>query len=237
MRSKTKFVLLDAGGVILDETEHEAIRAEVIVETLATVIPGYNADSYCRDIDEAVASYCPNTYQYVFWKCLKPDKDTHERLYSKQLELWRKRRPPLKLMEGIEDEIWLLAKRFKIAMAGQYGGEILDLLEHASILNCFASRITQDDFPITKPDPRYYKMIADALGVSPECCIMVGDRIDKDVIPAKQVGMKTVLVRGGLHAKQQPRTPAELPDIEICGVKGLADRIESFGCGNLAGDS
>lgn len=30
-------VLLDTGGVILDETEHEAVRAEIIVEVLSEV--------------------------------------------------------------------------------------------------------------------------------------------------------------------------------------------------------
>lgn len=218
-------VLLDAGGVILDESEHESIRAEIIVSTLAQVVPGYTIDSYNTDIGLAVESFCPNTYQYVFWRHLKPNVEEFKRLYTQHLDEWKCRRTPLKLMDGITDEVKLLSKRFKLALAGQYGGEILTLLNQASILDCFASHSTQDDFPITKPDPRYYEMIVEHLGINPEQCIMVGDRIDKDIIPAKQVGMKTVLIRTGLHKNQLPRTPQELPDVELRGAAGLADAI------------
>ncbi len=39
-------VLLDAGGVILNESEYEKVRAEIIVEVLATIVPGYSMDMY-----------------------------------------------------------------------------------------------------------------------------------------------------------------------------------------------
>ena len=64
-----------------------------------------------------------------------------------------------------------------------------------------------------------------SLGVDPRQCIMVGDRIDKDVIPAKQVGMRTILIRTGLHKNQQPRIPFEVPDAELDSVLGLAEAI------------
>ncbi|MBU1319069.1 MAG: HAD hydrolase-like protein [candidate division Zixibacteria bacterium] len=53
----------------------------------------------------------------------------------------------------------------------------------------------------------------------------VGDRIDKDIVPARLLRMKTVLVRGGLHRHQQPRIPYETPDIELHGITGLANAI------------
>jgi FMN phosphatase YigB (HAD superfamily) len=49
--------------------------------------------------------------------------------------------------------------------------------------------------------------------------------VDNDIIPAKQVGMKTVLVRGGLHRNQIPRIPGEVPDEVLTGIAGLADAI------------
>jgi ribonucleotide monophosphatase NagD (HAD superfamily) len=39
---------------------------------------------------------------------------------------------------------------------------------------------------------------------------MVWDRIDKDIIPAKMVGMKTVRIRTGIHKTQEARTPEEM---------------------------
>ena len=218
-------VLLDAGGVILDESEHEAVRAETTVEVLSAIVPAYSVEAYYSDIKDAVRAFCPRAYEYVFWKHSGGDRDLFDELYARHLEKWRERKPPLKLSVGIEDEIREISRRFAIAIAGQYGRDILDLLKEASILDCFAHRFTQDDFSITKPDPRYLEQIAGACGVDPLRCIMVGDRIDKDVIPAKQVGMKTILIRVGLHRNQQPRIPSEIPDAQLPGVRGLAQAV------------
>lgn len=219
-------VLLDAGAVILDESEHEFVRAEIIVEVLADIVPGYSINMYYSDIEEAVKSFCPNTYQFVFWKHLRNDRELFDKLYALHLDKWRQQRPPLKLSFGLESEVEEISRHFKIGIAGQYGREILDSLEEKSILECFTYQFTQDNFPITKPDMRYYEQIVQAIGVDPQECIMVGDRIDKDIIPAKQLGMKTVLIRVGLHRNQQPRIPFEIPDAELDGVVGLASAVQ-----------
>ena len=219
-------VLLDAGGVIVDESEHEAVRAQIIVEALADAVPGYSINTYYSDIEEAVKSFCPNIYQYVFWKHLKDDRSLFDKTYALHLDEWRKRKPPLKLSCGLGSEVKEISRQFNIGIAGQYGPEILHFLEEKSILDCFAYHFTQDNFPITKPDARYYEEIVKAMGVEPEACIMVGDRIDKDIIPAKQLGMKTILIRIGLHKNQEPRIPLEIPDAELDGVVGLAETVK-----------
>lgn len=219
-------VLLDAGGVIVDESEQEVIRAQIIVEVLSAIVPGYSISRYQSDIEGAVRVFCPSAYQYVFRKHLKNDRSLFDKVYALHLDKWRQRKPPLKLSFGLEREVKAISRHFKIGIAGQYGREILNLLEDRSILDCFVYRLTQDDFPITKPDPRYYEQIVEACGVQPQECIMVGDRIDKDVVPAKQLGMKTILIRTGLHRNQQPRIPFEVPDAELEGVPGLAAAVQ-----------
>ena len=215
-------VFLDAGGVILDETEHEQIRAKIAVELLGSVLPGYALKDYWADVAEAVRTFCPEVYQFVFWKHLKQNEPLFRDLYREQTELWQQRRSPLILLDGLEQEVRGLSENFKIGIAGQYGAEILALLEERGLLDCFAYRVTQDDFRITKPDPRYFEQILATGKVDPGAAVMVGDRIDKDVIPARQVGMKTVLVRRGIHRDQQPRTPLEGPDVALNGIIGLA---------------
>ncbi|MCI0440220.1 MAG: HAD family hydrolase [Chloroflexi bacterium] len=222
-------ILLDAGGVILDESEFELVKAEIISRNLASLVAGYCVDDYFRDIEEAVKSFCPDAERFVVWKHSGGDVALFERLYGAFISEWRQRAPAMRLSDGLADEVRAISKGYAIGIAGQYRRPILDLLERESILQCFAHRYTQDDFSITKPDPRYYAQIASACGVEPEECVMVGDRIDKDIIPARMLGMKTVLIRVGLHRNQQPRIPAEIPDIELPSVVGLARAIEDMG--------
>jgi putative hydrolase of the HAD superfamily len=221
-------VLLDGGGVIVDETEFEQLYGEIIVEQLYQIVPGYSIESYYRDIEEAVRVFCPSVYKYVLWKYTKGSIPIFDTLYQKFLDLSKIRRPPMKMHQGFGTEAKMLSQKYKLVIAGQYGREVLSLLKDNKILDCFSSRITQDDFPITKPDPRYLEQIAQTIGSKPSECIMVGDRIDKDIIPARQLGMKTIRIKQGLHKNQMPREPFEIPDKEIDNVCELAKAVEDI---------
>ena len=218
-------VLLDAGGVILDETAYERAGAETITEVLRDYVPGYDVDRYWIDLEESVQSFCPHTRDYLFWKYAAGDVDRFVEIKSRYQQAWKLKRPGLDLMNGIEAELRTLASRFSVVLCGQYGGELMDLLDRAGLFRYFRSRRTQDDYGVTKPDPRYFEQICVREELTPEACIMVGDRIDKDIIPAKMLGMGTVFVRTGIYRRQKIRTPDELPDMVLDGVEGMADAI------------
>jgi ribonucleotide monophosphatase NagD (HAD superfamily) len=54
---------------------------------------------------------------------------------------------------------------------------------------------------------------------------MVGDRIDNDIVPAKLLNMRTVLIRTGRHHEQQARSWDELPDIEVEDAPGILKAV------------
>jgi phosphoglycolate phosphatase-like HAD superfamily hydrolase len=49
------------------------------------------------------------------------------------------------------------------------------------------------------------------LDLPAQACILVGDRLDKDVAPAKAAGMATIQFRSGRYRRQRPRSDAETP--------------------------
>lgn len=59
------------------------------------------------------------------------------------------------------------------------------------------------------------------LNVPPAECIMVGDRIDADIAPAKAAGMATIQFRSGRWRRQRPRSEAETPDAVVTDVAEL----------------
>jgi HAD superfamily hydrolase (TIGR01549 family) len=228
-RARLEAVFLDAGGVLIDESARERSMGEAVAAELARTVPGYAAEDYRADIDEAVACFCPRAYHYVLWKHWRSDLDPFEARCEAFFESWRASAPPLELMPGIGEELRRLAGRFRVGIAGQYGRSVLELLDEHGLGDTLSWRFTQDDFVgITKPDPRYLERILARCGVEPGAAVMVGDRIDKDVVPARMVGMRTVLVRVGLHRNQQPRLPEEVPDVELPSVVGLAAAIEEL---------
>lgn len=61
--------------------------------------------------------------------------------------------------------------------------------------------------------------------VPPSQCLFVGDRLDKDIAPAKRQGMATIQFRSGRWRKQRPRNDAETPDAVVTDVQELEDAI------------
>ena len=58
----------------------------------------------------------------------------------------------------------------------------------------------------SKPHSAYYREIAAMIGCAPEDCVMVGNEVENDVLPAKRAGMKTFFVTNGQNANVDPPT-------------------------------
>lgn len=82
-----------------------------------------------------------------------------------------------------------------------YGvGEYIDLV------------ISSAEEGVAKPDPAIYRLALDRAGCSPQEAVMVGDRLDNDILPAKELGMKTIWVRQGFSGRYYtPRREEEQP--------------------------
>jgi putative hydrolase of the HAD superfamily len=219
-------VLLDAGGVILDEQKYEDDTKELLFTIINTEIGHYSFERLDSDINESIRVFAPHNRQYVIWKYCNNDIDFFSYLWKKFKTEWNKSEHNLVLMSGISEEIKMLSRKYSIILAGQYGQNIVDLLKENNLINYFSNTLNQDDFILTKPDPRYFEKICKQSFINPVECIMVGDRIDKDIIPAKQNNMGTVFIKSGIYKNQTARTPDELPDVILDSVIGLANRIE-----------
>ena len=69
-------------------------------------------------------------------------------------------------------------------------------------------------------------------GCKPREAVMVGDRIDFDVEPARALGFHTVWVKWGPFRNQTPLRPAQHPDIEVASlgeVPAALDRLARRG--------
>ena len=49
---------------------------------------------------------------------------------------------------------------------------------------------------VRKPDPKLFSLGVEALGMKPEEVAVVGDSMDKDIIPAQKAGCQTIWFKG-----------------------------------------
>ena len=65
---------------------------------------------------------------------------------------------------------------------------------------------------LSKPDPGIFLRALEMANCNPKNAVMVGDRLDNDIRPAKQLGMRTIRIRKGIAAFNEPSCEAETPD-------------------------
>lgn len=78
---------------------------------------------------------------------------------------------------------------------------------------------------VAKPDLRIFQIALARADCKPEEAIMVGDRLDNDIIPANKIGMTTVWIKQGFGSYAEPKTVEEQPDYI---VNNLAEITELF---------
>ena len=76
---------------------------------------------------------------------------------------------------------------------------------------------------LSKPDLTIFELAMERTGCEPEHAVMVGDRIDNDITPAKSLGWKTIRVKQGLSQGQIPMNAEQVPDFEVQRLQEVLD--------------
>ena len=76
---------------------------------------------------------------------------------------------------------------------------------------------------VSKPDKRIFRYALETAGCSAGNAFMIGDRLDNDIYPAMEMGMKTVWVRQGFSVYQQLDETKAPPDHIIDSLSEMMD--------------
>ncbi len=87
------------------------------------------------------------------------------------------------------------------------------LLEENRIIIDFVC--TAKEAGVVKPNPRIYQAVLERFGINAQEAMMVGDDVKTDILPAKSLGMKTVLLSRGrrTECKDADRVISSLNEI------------------------
>ena len=215
-----KNIFLDAGGVILDEKIFEENYAKIITNIIQELNKDYSIKDYWNDVDEAVYRFIPKVYDYILYKHIR-DNNVFNNSKSQYKNELQQLGTEFNFIDGIQDFLEKFSKHYNIGIIGQYGKDFNQFLEDNNVLQYFTFSEIQDDYNITKPNPKYFEAVLEKCKCKANESIMVGDRIDKDIIPAKMVGMKTIKIKVGIHKNQEPRIPEEIPDLTVNKIEDI----------------
>ena len=89
-----------------------------------------------------------------------------------------------------------LKKQYPMVLVSNFYGNIATVLNEFKLDGIFDTIIESAVVGVRKPDPKIFTLGVEALGMQPDEVVVVGDSMDKDIIPAGKAGCHTVWFKG-----------------------------------------
>ncbi len=191
----TEWLFFDMGSTLIDEKQAYIHRIEDTVKNSSITFKQFY-----------------NTMTEFYCKNQKGDYET-AKFYNLKLGNW-----------CIEDEVLYpytagclekLHYKYKIGIIANQNPGAKDRLNDFGILQYIDLVVSSAEEGISKPDNRIFESALNRAGCKAENAVMIGDRIDNDIVPAKRLGMKTIWVRQGLWGLSVPLNSEETADFIV----------------------
>jgi HAD superfamily hydrolase (TIGR01493 family) len=209
------FVFLDIGGVLYDDR----VYADALRRALHEAGAVFDDEEYEAEYAACRSAQNGSFRRRLATRFLGPDADLEalERLAWKH---WAY--PPGVLFADVVPALDALrAAGYGLGVIANQPTQVRSALERDGLVPYFQVWGVSEDLGLQKPDPALFVHAVRTAGVRPSETAMVGDRLDYDILPAKEAGMRTVWVLRG-EAPDRP-TPEQLaaPDVAVEDLRGM----------------
>ena len=198
-----KWLFFDLGSTLIDETKCYENRIDEIV----------NANGIDRAAFTAKVIECAKENAFAVKAAAKQ--------YNVAVPHWRCDLE--QLYPCTEKLLSDLSKQYRLGIIANQEAGTEGRLEKWGIKNFFDVIVASTEAGCSKPDLRIFEIALSQAGCKPENAVMIGDRIDNDIIPAKKLGMKTVWVKQGFAAYQ---SDSSIPDCTINSIDEIVYSID-----------
>ncbi|WP_028911894.1 HAD family hydrolase [Prevotella sp. MA2016] len=89
-----------------------------------------------------------------------------------------------------------LKGRYPMVLVSNFYGNIATVLQEFKLDGIFDTIIESAVVGVRKPDPQIFTLGVEALGLQPDEVMVVGDSMDKDIVPAGKAGCHTIWFKG-----------------------------------------
>lgn len=186
------WIFFDIGSTLVDESECYEARYK---ETTAGTDVSY------QDFKDKVIEFAATSDN--------PYKEAIKYFGLQKTKWYKELEKPYPFTESVLAE---LSKKHKLGIIANQSAGSEKRLSDWGIGKSFDLVIASAEEGVEKPDLKIFQIALDRAGCEPRNAVMVGDRLDNDIIPAKEIGMKTVWVKQSF-AKYQP--DSDIPDYII----------------------
>lgn len=211
MSEPLEFVFFDIGGVMYDDRVYALAWRRALRESGSL----FDDEEFEREYLLARAEQ-NGSFRHRLATRFGGAEPDHVALEAAAARYWAY--PPSALASDVRPCLEALAGRFRLGVIANQPSAVRAALDRDGLTGYFEVWGVSEDLGVQKPDPALFTLTLRTAGVDGGRAAMVGDRLDYDVRPARQAGMRTVWVLRG-EAPDEP-TPEQLAEADAA-VRGL----------------
>ena len=187
-----RIIFFDVGNVLIDDDPFLCEAFRLIHRAIPPHSPRARIERFLGDVERALRSHGHMAVDRMGARCLRNQwprlrKTIHEELGNRWWHLARG-------LPGALEAIGPLHEGFRLGIIANQPPQALDFLERQGFLGLFDVVILDSQQPASKPSISLYRIALEQARVDPQDSLMVGDRLDNDIIPARRLGMRAVLL-------------------------------------------
>ena len=195
-----KAIIFDLDNTLLDFVKMKQFAVKAAITAMNEAGLGVDEEKAYKDImDLYMTKGWEN--QLVFDDYLKQTKgQVSNKILAACVVAYRRAREATLLVYPNVNKtlIELLKKQIQLAVVSDAPSrEAWMRLYYLNLHHVFDPVLTYDDTGARKPSPEPFKLALEKMNAQPEEVLMIGDWPDRDVVGAKQIGMKTIFARYG----------------------------------------
>lgn len=200
-----KWILFDLGNTLYDETNSDYERVCTLIEKSRLNI---SPVEFLEQMKKGASAYAASPFSYA----QKHFGIEINQPYSSEKEV---------LFDGVHDVLKRLSEKYHLGILANQPSSTLERLKCDRIYQYFDLCLLSETENLFKPDIKFFEYALEKTNCIPSKIVMVGDRLDNDIMPAKKVGMKTIRIKQGLSFVQVPLNTDYVPDVEISSIQQL----------------
>lgn len=205
-----KWIFFDVGNVILNDDPAMAFFYHEIYQAIQRNGKNATLDEVLAARERSILVERNGKHYEAIMKQFLGDgtwKKMDKRIRRTLAENWAEKSP---LMPDVVPVIQRLAEKFNLGIIANQPREVAGILENLGLLKYFQVHGISQIVGKSKPDPKFFYWALEQANCEPNEAIMIGDRVDNDVKPARSIGMKTIWLPLPLDKKgYEPKTDFE----------------------------
>jgi putative hydrolase of the HAD superfamily len=114
-----------------------------------------------------------------------------------------------------------MSRRFAVGIVSNWYGNLREICDEIGLGPLLRALVDSEVVGVRKPDPRIFRLALDGIGVEPPMACFVGDSVDRDLRPAKGIGMRTAWLLGASGARAPEDGIADWTVRSLAELEGL----------------